>query len=167
MKDVVNTEDRREGAFFIVAGMCGLVILALVVWIVVGLVTSDSERSISGPLTLSSNWIEIIPAKPIRAAKQHQDIVLYVDPAEGLVKDNLHMERIQLASGALLKPEIQLFDQNGNEFTAAIENYAGNKNGLLGRISELPTERTYTKLRIRSDKAVRLSRVVWHCWNGK
>lgn len=166
-KEVINTQDPREVIFFIVAGSCGLVLLALVAWIVVGLVTSDSKRSLSGPLTLSSNWIEISPDKPIRPAKQYQDIVLYVDPVDSLVKDNLHWERIQTTGGAQLKPEVQLFDQTGNMFTASVVNSESNENSLVAQIPELPTDRTYNTLRLRSDKPIRLSRVVWHCWNGK
>src|SRR5882672_8544002 len=99
LNEVINTKDPREVAFFVVAGVCGLVLLALVTLVILGLMNSDSERSLSGPLTLSSDWTEISPAKPIRPDKQHQDIVLYVDPVEGLVKDNQDMERIQLANG--------------------------------------------------------------------
>ena len=102
--------------------------------------------------------------------KQFQEIVLDVDPAEGLVKDNLHTDRMQLGSGEMVKPEIQLLDREGNVFTASVARYpvpSRYENGISGQISNLPRDRTYTKLRIRSDNPVRLSRVVWHCWNGK
>jgi hypothetical protein len=167
MKEVINTKDPREVIFFVVSGMCGLILLFIAGWIVVGLVASDSKQSLSGPVTLSSNWLEIFPQKPIRVAKQYQDVVLDLDLVEGSVKDNPHLDRMQLSSGVLVQPEIQLFDQNGNVFTASVENFQRNENSILWRTHDLPSDRTYIKLRIRNEKPVRLSRVVWHCWNGK
>jgi len=166
----INTEDRRQVAFFILGGVSGVIILLFIGYLIVSLALMNSEQQISGPMTISSNWTEITPERPIKPTKQFQEIVLDVNPSEGLVRDNLHAERMQLANGEIVKPEIQLIDQYGNVFVAEVGRYpvpSRYENGISGQISNLPRDRIYTKLRVRSDNPLRLSRIVWHCWDGK
>lgn len=170
MKEIINTKDRMEVAFFVLSGFCGITLILFVVFLVAGLAAMHSEQEISGPVTLSTDWIEIIPDKPIKPAKQHQEIVLDVNPAEGLVRDNLNLERMQLASGEIVKPEIQLIEQHGETFVAEVDRYpvpSRYEEGLSGQIPNLPEDKIYTKLRVRCDKPLRLSRIVWHCWDSK
>lgn len=157
-------------SLFSVAGVGALVLLVLVGGFIYGFATSDSEEIVSGPVSLSSQWTEFIPGKPLRPLKQSQEIVLDVDPSEGLIEDNLHLKRIQLSNGLLLRPQIQLVDSQGNVFDAEVSRYpvpSLYKNGISGYVSSLPQDREFTKIRVRSDSPVRLSRIVWHCHNGK
>ena len=96
--------------------------------------------------------------------------MLDVDPSEGLVVDNSHLERMQLASGVLLKPEIELVDSQGNVFVAEVHRApvpSSSDNGIIGYVPELPQDRAYTKVRVRSNVPVRLSRIVWECSKAK
>jgi hypothetical protein len=166
----INLDDWREVSLFIVAGVGALVLLVSVGALVYGFATADSEQIVSGPVTLSSQWTEFVPQKPLQPLKQSQEIVLDVDPSEGLIEDNLHLERIQLSNGPLLRPQIQLVDSQGNVFEAEVSRYpvpSLYKNGISGYVSSLPRDREFTRIRVRSDFPVRLSRIVWHCHNGK
>jgi len=111
---VINLDDRREVSLVIVAGVASLLLLIIVGGVIYGLATSDSEEIVSGPVTLSAQWTEFVPRKPLRPLKDTQEIVLDVDPSEGLVEDNLHLNRMQLSSGVLLRPQIQLIDELGS-----------------------------------------------------
>ena len=171
-KRVINTDDWREVAFFGVGGICALVIVLCVTWLVIGIATSesDSKQIVSGPVTLSAQWTEFAPPKSLRALKDSQEIVLDVDPSEGLVEDNLHLEQMRLSNGVLLHPQIQLVDSAGNILNASVNRYpvpSLYKNGLSGQLADLPQDRTFTKVRVRSDAPVRLSRIVWHCHQYK
>ena len=166
----INLDDWREVSLFVVAGVGGLLLLIIVVGVIYGLASSDSEQIVSGPVTLSAEWIEFVPRKPLRPLKDTQEIVLDVDPSEGLIEDNLHENRMQLSSGVLLHPQIQLIDEVGNVFNAEVSRYpvpSLYKNGLSGYVSNLPTDREFTRVRVRSDFPVRLTRIVWHCHNHK
>jgi hypothetical protein len=166
----INLDDKREVSLFIVAGVGALALLVIVGGLIYWFATSDSEQIVSGPVSLSSQWTEFVPQKPLRPLKQSQEIVLDVDPSEGLVEDNLHLERIQLSNGSLLLPQIQLVDSQGKVFDAEVSRYpvpSLYKNGISGYVSNLPRDREFTKVRVRSDSPVRLSRIVWHCHNGK
>lgn len=167
---VINLDDWREVALFVVAGVGGLVLFIIFGGIIYRVASSDSEQVVSGPVSLSAQWTEFVPPKPLRPTKQSQEIVLDVDPSEGLVEDNLHSDRMQLSNGVLLRPQIQLVDSQGNIFNAEVSRYpvpSRYRNGLSGYVSNLPQDREFTKVRVRSDSPVRLSRIVWHCQQGK
>jgi hypothetical protein len=167
---VLNLDDWREVAFLTLGGLCLVATLYFATGLVITIVTSESEQVISGPVTLSTEWLEFTPRKALRPAKQYQDIVLDVDPAEGLAKDNLHLERMELASGVLLKPEMQLIDSQGNVFDMEVSRSpvpSRYNNGLVGYVSNLPQDRIYIKARVRSNAPVRLIKIVWHCVQGK
>ena len=167
---VINFDDRREVLLVFTAAICGALLLIFVGALIYKFATLDSEEVVSGPVTISAQWTEFIPQRPLQPSKQTQEIVLDVDPSEGLVEDNLHLDRMQLANGTVLHPQIQLLDSHGNVFDAEVSRYpvpSRYKNGLSGHVPNLPQDGAFTKVRVRSDSPVRLSRIVWHCHEGK
>jgi hypothetical protein len=167
---VINFDDWREVLLVSIAALCGALLLFFVGANIYAFATSDSEELVSGPVIVSAQWTEFVPQRPLQPRKQTQEIVLDVDPSEGLIEDNLHSDRMQLANGTVLHPQIQLVDSHGNVFDAEVSRYpvpSRYENGLSGSVSNLPKDREFTKVRVRSDFPVRLSRIVWHCHNGK
>jgi len=167
---VINFDDRREVLLVFTAAICGALLLIFVGALIYKFATLDSEEVVSGPVTISAQWAEFIPQRPLQPSKQTQEIVLDVDPSEDLVEDNLHLDRMQLANGTVLHPQIQLLDSHGNVFDAEVSRYpvpSRYKNGLSGHVPNLPQDGAFTKVRVRSDSPVRLSRIVWHCHEGK
>src|SRR4030095_11608753 len=120
---VINLDDWREVSLLVVAGAEGLLLLIIAGGVIYGLATSDSEQIVSGPIPLSAEWVEFVPRKPLRPLKDTQEIVLDVDPSEGLIEDNLDLDRMQVSSGVLLHPQIQLVDELGNVFNADVSRY--------------------------------------------
>jgi hypothetical protein len=166
----INWDDWREVALFTFAGICLAGLLLFGTRLIYEIATTDSEQIVSGPVTLTPQWTEFVPSKPLLQAKQSQEIVLDVAGSEGLVEDNLHGERIQLANGVLLHPQIQIVDSQGNVFDATVSRYpvpSLYNNGVSARFSHLPADGTIAKVRVSSDSPVRLSRIVWHCHQGK
>ena len=166
----INVDDWREVAFFTFGGLCLLALALFGARLAFEIATTESEQIVSGPVTVSTKWLEFTPGKPLRPLKQTQEIVLDVEPSEGLIEDNSHPERMQLSNGVLVHPEIELMDSQGNLFNAEVSRYpvpSLYKNGLSGYVADLPNDRTYTRVRVRSDYPVRLSKIVWHCQQGK
>jgi hypothetical protein len=166
----INLDDWRELVLLAIAGVCLLAIVGFVTYAAIDIATWESEQLISGPVTITSAWSEFIPSKPLRPAKQYQLVVLDVDPTEGLVVDNSHLERMRLANGVLLKPEIELLDSQGNVFVAQVHRApvpSSSNNGIIGSIPDLPQDRAYTKVRVRSNEPVHLARIVWSCSKAK
>ncbi len=166
----INFDDWREVVFLTFGSLLGLTVLVIVAWFVIGLLTWNSVETVSGPVTVSSQWMEFSPEKPLLPAKQYQVILLEVDLAEALVVDNLNLEHIQLGSGVVVKPEIELVDSQGNVFIAEVyrspvPSYLDNS--IVGNVRDLPQDRKYTKVRVRSNAPVRLARIVWYCSKTK
>jgi hypothetical protein len=162
---VINWDDWREVALFTFAAICLLAIVVVVSRLTYEIATWESEQIVSGPAAVSSQWSEFTPAKPLRCTKQYQDIVLEVDPAAGLIIDNLHPDRIQLANGVPLHPEIQLVDSQGNVFVTQVSGSEVESGYVIGGYA--PHDGVYTKIRVRVDAPLNLSRIVWNCSRAK
>lgn len=118
------------------------------------------DQEISGPTTISSEWREIVPRQPIRVERQIQYMTLDVaDPFEP-VYDKWSL---RLGDGSVVKPEVQLVDENGNVYN--LTSPALDNKGIAFRNSDLPKDRVYRSVRIRSDKPIRLTRIYWRCYN--
>lgn len=126
------------------------------------------DREISGPVTTSTEWLEIRLSKPLRPERHVQEIdVKFAEPY-----DYDHRTReIRFQDGSPLIVEVQLVDQYGNVFEL-------NKVTALGRtgISRgmrdpstwqeiLPKDRTYQAVRIRSNKPIEVSKIIWRSYN--
>jgi hypothetical protein len=169
MTQIINRREPLEVTFFIVGGICGAILLFLVGSFALDIYTMDSEQQVSGSLKVSSEWLEIIPDRPLNPSKGSQQLVLQVDEDQVLFEDRFHPDVIRLADGTNINPEIQLVDPDGNIFEATLyrssrpSRYA---NAVLGSVSGLD-KRNYVKVRVRSDKPLNVSRIIWHCWRGK
>ena len=149
------------------AVLAGIIILVLGA-LRLTLLSYDSEREIAGPVTLSTEWAEFTPESPLMPDKGSQEIVL--DSAEPLVRNNLDTEHITLTDGTVVKVEVQFVDQDGNAFTSAVNRYPTPslyENGISCSPPYLREDRIYKTVRVRSDRPLKLKRIVWHCWTGK
>jgi hypothetical protein len=118
------------------------------------------DREIAGPTTISSEWLEIMPEQPLRVERQIQYLTLDVaDPFEP-VYDNWSL---RLNDGSVVRPEVQLVDEHGSVYN--LTSPALDNKGIAFGNSDLPSDRVYPVVRIRSDKPIKLSRIYWHCYN--
>jgi hypothetical protein len=142
--------------------------LLFFIFLVLDEFSMKSEQNVVYNRTLTSEWSEFTPPKPLKPTKQVQVLVLVV--AEPLTKSNLDLEHVKLNDGTVVQPEIQLVDQFGNIFVADVSQSATPSpynNSVFGYVSGLPQDRTYTKVRVKSDRELKVSRIVWYCWDGK
>lgn len=76
-------------------------------------------------------------------------------------------------TNTVVSPEIQLVDEHGNIFALTDGAKYPHPSVYEKRMSysvardNLPQDRVYTKVRIRSDKPLRSSGIFWHCHTGK
>jgi hypothetical protein len=118
------------------------------------------DREISGPMTISSQWIEIVPKKPLSVQRQIQYMILdVIDPFD----PDYDQWSLRLQDGSIVTPEVQLVDESGNTYN--LTSPALDSKGIGFRNSELPKDRAYRAVRIRSNKPIKLSRIYWRCYN--
>ena len=58
---IINFDDWREVVFFTVGSLFAVIVLGVVTWVAIGLLTWDSEKTVSGPVTVSTQWMEFSP----------------------------------------------------------------------------------------------------------
>ena len=96
------------------------------------------DREITGPTTISSEWLEIMPKQPLRVERQIQYMILDVaDPFEPIYDK----WSLRLHDGSVVKPEVQLVDENGNVYD--LTSPALDNKGIALRNSDLPRDKVY------------------------
>jgi hypothetical protein len=118
------------------------------------------DQDVAGATTLSSEWVEIVPPRPLSAERQTNRIVLDVSDR---YEPDYEEWSLLLPDGSKVKPEVQLVDEFGHvhDLTAPA---IGERSMSLENF-DLPKDREYVKVRIRAPRPLRLSRVYWHCYN--
>jgi hypothetical protein len=167
MVESVKDRTALESAFIAVGWICGIILLVLIGSCVVGFATMHSDQQVSGEIRISSEWVTITPNERMEPRKQYQSLVL--DAAEPLLKDNLNLESIRFADGSAVRPEAQIVDEHGKVYDLKMVRAptpSRHENSIVD-FGSLPDDRAYTQVRLRSDRPLRLSRVLWHCYNGK
>jgi hypothetical protein len=124
------------------------------------------DREIAGPTTVSSEWLEIIPTKPLRVERQIQMIVLDLDKTIKLERDG---SGLVLPDGSVVTPQVQLVGDDGKAYD--LDHPSSWSNPSTGAtfaefsLPELPKDRAYHQVRIRADKPVRCNRIFWRNYN--
>jgi hypothetical protein len=157
-----NTSNRKP---YIIAG--ALLIASLILCSSCALYRKSHpnlDRDIAGPVSISSEWIEILPEEPLKPEREVQQVLIwfaqpYTTGVNGITSPDGHT----------FSPEVQLIDQRGNAYNLRISAIDSSGIGLScckeQGYQSLPKDRNYRAVRIRSDRLVNGSKVVWRCYN--
>lgn len=172
---------RSEKALALISSVIILLLLAFVSLIVLQFVDTSTEREISGPVTIGPKWQELRPAKALKVRRRAQTVLLYPADANSIKGNDISATEwgLRLPDSTVVKPELIAVDEDGNTFPLKHPSFQERKNargehvwvmGLSGdrnqkTDSNLPPDRTYPLIRIRSDKPLKLSKVSWYCWS--
>lgn len=132
-------------------------------------------QPISGAVDVSNEWVNIVPPEPLKSIQVRQEIYLEIPGVSTWsVEDGKTVEYEDGRSG---KIEGTLYDDQGQSYELAI---SGKSGGLylsykLPPITHdsapvstrFPRDRSYSKLRVRSDVPVSLSKIEWVCSTPK
>ncbi len=133
---------------------------------------------LSGPLTIDDQWIELQAKTPLKADKTFQYVVLELEPPFkfDLLSDGRGPDKgkgILMPDGEVINPEIEVIDQNGNSFrliyaggTGAFRSSDDTKYGYPYP-NELPRDRFYSRIRIRSHLPIKVKTIYWFCDSSK
>ena len=131
------------------------------------------EIKISGPVTIGDEWIELHPERPLKAEKTFQWVYLDLELPfrDDLYKDGKEPNKgkgILMPDGEVINPDIEVIDQYGNKFTLVWRGGIGlsPKYGLPYP-NELPRDREYKTVRIRSPRPIKAKAIFWFCDSSK
>ena len=134
---------------------------------------SIPAQTISGPVTIGSEWTEIIPPAPLRPIVHDPWITLgYFGYSKDSFADDKG-EVLNLADGRKTKIEAFLFDNKGGVYELQISGTGGGimltrkikveiVNGKQRNVVlDFPNDRVYTKLKIRSEIPLECNKIEW------
>lgn len=132
------------------------------------------RQPVSGPIEIGSEWVEVIPPKPLIPYGLQQSIVIgNLDYDRGNYSDGVNGEILNLADGRKTRIEAFLYDDKGENYELQICGAGGTvffcRKSIVKIVDgkseytfpNLPKDRTYTKLRIRSDITLKCEYVEW------
>lgn len=123
------------------------------------------DQELAGPTTITSQWLEITPKSPLRVERQRHMVVLDLDKS---IQSEREGSGLVLPDGSIVRPQIELFDKDGETYELNVPSlFLSNTGEILAYFSgsDLPKDKTYIKVRIRSDSPVRGNRVFWRNYN--
>ena len=153
----------RPKVFLLTGALCSL--LLTLSCSVYNKIYPDLDRDISGPVTITPEWFEITPKEPLKPEREVQNVIVWF----AIPYQTRHPPALVFQDGAAITPEVQLIDQHGNVFNLRAS--AAGSSGLGYRCCDgvfdkgLPKDRTYRTVRVRSDKPIQASKIVWRCYN--
>jgi hypothetical protein len=152
-------------ALLVIVALCIVLVVALLLYRRMGPLPTSTDRDIAGSTAITSQWLEITPAPQLQPSGKTSFLILEV---EGDYTPDFQAQMLRFPDGSLGMPEVQLVDQQGNVFPLHFlmvhhrDRTGSNVMGGAGFGSpDLPTDRSYAKVRVRSDKPMQCSKMIW------
>jgi hypothetical protein len=144
-------------------------VIAMAVLFVVGSIiywfaTKQSDREIARNVLISSEWSELTPQPPLKATKQVQDLIIMVDGYNRTLEDTRN--EIPLPDGTTANPEVVLVDADGRSYPLHSSLLVSSGVGYTTD-SSLLRDKSFSKVKIRSEKSFRASNIIWENMNLK
>ena len=151
---------------FLAAGaLCIVLCLAFLLYRKMGRLPTLTDRDIAGSTAITAQWLAIKTAPPLKSSGPASLVILEL---EGDYTPDFQAQMLRYPDGRLGMPEVQLVDRQGNVFPLHFlmvhhrDRTGSNVMGGAGFGSpELPTDRSYGKVRVRSDKPIKCSKIIW------
>lgn len=127
------------------------------------------DRQLSGPVTLTSEWLELKPMEPLKATRDTQELTLFPNPPIQMVSEG-NTGNLVPADGRKADIEAELIGSDGITYHSRpgrSESMTGNLR-IVSRslgFKDLPKNVTYTKVRIKSSARYPVSTILWRCYN--
>ena len=152
-------------ALLIVLALGIVVVVALLLYRRMGPLPTPTDRDIAGATAITSQWLEITPAPALKPSGKTSFVILEL---EGNYTPDFQGQMLRFPDGSRGMPEVQLVDQQGQVFPLHFlmvhhrDRTGSNVMGGAGfGAPDLPTDRSYGKVRVRSDKPMKCSKIIW------
>ena len=124
-----------------------------------------TDRDIAGATAITSAWLEIKADPALKVSSKTPLVILEL---EGDYAPEFGSQKLRYPDGTLGAPDLQLIDDQGNvfplHFLMAHHRDRSGSNAMGGAgfgTSDLPRDRSYSKLRIRSEKPIKCYKIIW------
>ena len=152
-------------ALLAVVALFIVLVVALLLYRRMGPLPTPTDRDIAGPTAITSQWFEIGPTPALKPSGKTSFVILEL---EGDYTPDFQAQMLRFPDGALGMPDVQLVDEQGTVFPLHFlmvhhrDRTGSNVMGGAGfGTPDLPADRSYSEVRVRSDKPMKCSKVIW------
>ena len=145
--------------------LCLVIFVVFLLYRRMGPLPTLTDRDITGSTAIASQWFEIKPEPPLKPSGKTSLVILEL---ECDYSPDFQSQMLRFPDGTLGMPEVQLVDEHGNVFPLHFlmvhhrDRSGPNVMGGAGfGAPDLPTNRSYGKVRVRSDKPMTCSKIIW------
>lgn len=152
----------------ILIGVAAFAILLVLGWIEYWFATKQSDIEVASDVDISTDWIELTPKPPLRARKHCQYVLIFVDGCDTTSDDS--STHLFLPDGTSVTVDLEILDNTSKAYKLSpslfIESGVGYSGNYAAR-SSFPQDKPFTRIRMRSDKPFRASKIIWENYNLK
>src|SRR6266478_7291487 len=127
----------------------------------------DLDLEIHGPVSLGNEWLEVVPQRPLKCERYVTEVVIWF--AREYTTCGCCPGGIKFPDGTTVTPQVQLVSEDNElfELTEAGLSDTGMSLGKrdVNRDPALPRNKSFVKVRIRSDKPIECRQIVWRNYN--
>lgn len=123
------------------------------------------DQELAGPTITTTQWLEITPESPLRITRQRHLVALDLDRS---IRTGVGGARLILPDGSLVSPQVELVSSDGVTYELNEPSLFESTTETLAYFTgeDLPKDKTYVRVRIRTDKPVRCRRIFWRNYNS-
>jgi hypothetical protein len=152
----------------VIALFASLLLLMLILSLIVYWTKGSRDIVISNhPITIGIEWQAIGAPKPLTSRRSVQRILLKLGATH---QQDTESWGIRLPSGDVAFPEVELLDGDGLVYPLAEPSFstvgAARYRGFGGSAG-FPTDRTFAKIRLRSNHPIEVPEIIWSCFDPK
>lgn len=122
------------------------------------------DEELAGPTITSTEWLEITPESPLKITRQRHLVALDLDKS---IRTEQNGAGLILRDGSIVRPQVELVSEDGTIYELNRPSLYESATETLAYFTgeDLPKDKTYVRVRIRSDKPVRCKRIFWRNYN--
>lgn len=148
--------------------IAAVAILFVFGWIKYWFATKQSDLEVASDVDISTDWIELTPNPPLRARKHTQHLLILVEGYDRTLADS--SIQLPLPDGTLATVDVEILDDTAKVYRLSPSLLVSSGLGYSGNYaprSSLPQDKPFTKIRMRSDRPFRASKIIWENYNLK
>ena len=154
-----------QKALLIIFVLCVVVAVSIPLYRRMGPLPTLTDRDVAGSTAITSQWLEITPVPALKPSGKTSLVILEL---VGDYTPDFQAQMLRFPDGTMGMPEVQLVDQQGNVFPLhflMVQHRDRTGSNVMGGAGfgapDLPSDRSYVKVRVRSDKPMKCSKIIW------
>lgn len=127
------------------------------------------ETDLESNLLLTSDWKEIDIKNLVKIEKDINYISILLEPPYETFTPS-RGGGIKIPSGEVVNPEIKLLDEDGKEYLLTYggsRRFSNNEYANYRYQINLPVDKKYDKMLIRSDAPIKTQKIIWSSYNAR